>query len=273
MGRGVAATMTLLHAILLWLAAFAGGMLNSIAGGGTLVSFPALLWHGIAPIEANATNALALWPGSLTSAWGYRAEIRSGGRRYLVLMIPSLVGALLGAVLLRKTPAPLFAQLVPFLILFATLLFAVQGPLQRWLRRPLWRSLPPSTVSSSVAPHLGLTGAVGFQFAAATYGGYFGAGMGIVMLANLALIGLTDIHQMNGLKNIFGFVINFAAALYFIHAGLVHWPEALVMMAGALAGGYASTGVARRLGREFARRAVIVIGLVIAISLFVRRWA
>jgi len=253
--------MTLLHAILLWLAAFAGGMLNSIAGGGTLVSFPALLWHGIAPIEANATNALALWPGSLTSAWGYRAEIRGGGRRYLVLMIPSLVGALLGAVLLRRTPAPLFAHLVPFLILFATLLFAVQSPLQRWLRRP------------GSPPHMGLPGAVGFQFAAATYGGYFGAGMGIVMLANLALIGLTDIHQMNGLKNIFGFVINFAAALYFIHAGLVHWPEALVMMAGALAGGYASTGVARRLGREFARRAVIVIGLVIAISLFVRRWA
>lgn len=251
--------MTLLHALLLWLAAFAAGMLNSIAGGGTLVSFPALLWHGIAPIEANATNALALWPGSLTSAWGYRAEIRIGGRRYLVLIIPSLLGALLGAMLLRKTPAPLFAQLVPFLILFATLLFAVQSPLQRWLRRP------------GSPPHLGLGGAVCFQLGAATYGGYFGAGMGIVMLANLALTGLTDIHQMNGLKNIFGFAINFTAALYFIHAGLVHWPEALVMMAGALAGGYASTGVARHLGREFARRAVVVIGLVIAISLFVRR--
>lgn len=251
--------MTLLHALLLWLAAFVGGMLNSIAGGGTLVSFPALLWHGVAPIEANATNALALWPGSLTSAWGYRAEIRSGGRRYLILILPSLVGALLGAVLLRKTPAPLFARLVPFLILFATLLFAVQGPLQRWLQR------------RGAAVHRGIAGAVCMQFAAATYGGYFGAGMGIVMLANLSLLGLTDIHQMNGLKNIFGFVINFAAALYFIQAGLVHWPEALVMMAGALAGGYASTGVARRLGRDFARRAVIVIGLVITISLFVRR--
>lgn len=251
--------MTLLHALLLWLAAFVGGMLNSIAGGGTLVSFPALLWHGVAPIEANATNALALWPGSLTSAWGYRAEIRSGGRRYLILILPSLVGALLGAVLLRKTPAPLFARLVPFLILFATLLFALQGPLQRWLQR------------RGAAAHRGIAGAVCMQFAAATYGGYFGAGMGIVMLANLSLLGLTDIHQMNGLKNIFGFVINFAAALYFIQAGLVHWPEALVMMAGALAGGYASTGVARRLGRDFARRAVIVIGVVMTISLFVRR--
>jgi len=251
--------MTPLHALLLWFAAFVGGMLNSIAGGGTLVSFPALLWHGVPPIQANATNALALWPGSLTSAWGYRAEIRSGGRRYLILIAPSLVGALLGAMLLRQTPAPLFARLVPFLILFATALFALQGPIQRRLRRP------------GSTPQRALPGAVCYQLAAATYGGYFGAGMGIVMLANLAFIGLTDIHQMNGLKNIFGFVINFVAALYFVHAGLVHWPEALVMMTGALAGGYASTGVARHLGREFARRAVIVIGLVMAISLFVRR--
>ena len=251
--------MTPLHALLLWLAAFVGGMLNSIAGGGTLVSFPALLWHGVPPIQANATNALALWPGSLTSAWGYRAEIRSGGRRYLILIAPSLVGALLGAMLLSQTPAPLFARLVPFLILFATALFALQGPMQRRLRRP------------GSPPQRALPGAVCYQLVAATYGGYFGAGMGIVMLANLAFIGLTDIHQMNGLKNIFGFVINFVAALYFVHAGLVHWPEALVMMMGALAGGYASTGVARHLGREFARRAVIVIGLVMAISLFVRR--
>ncbi len=265
--------MSPLHALLLTLAAFVGGMLNSIAGGGTLVSFPALLWHGIAPIEANATNALALWPGSLSSAWGYRAEVRSAGRRYLLLIIPSLVGALLGAMLLRRTPAPVFARLVPFLVLFATLLFALQNPLQSWLRRHPWRTRRsvPRAATPGDGPVGGLAGALCFQFAAAAYGGYFGAGMGIVMLANLALIGLTDIHQMNGLKSVYGFVINFVAALYFIHAGLVHWPEALVMMVGALAGGYASAGVARRLGREFARRAVVVIGLVFTIALLVRR--
>jgi uncharacterized membrane protein YfcA len=265
--------MTIVHALVLALAACVGGMLNSIAGGGTLVSFPALLWYGIAPIEANATNALALWPGSLSSAWGYRAEVGSGSRRYLVLIVPSLVGALLGAMLLRRTPAPVFARLVPFLVLFATLLFAMQNPLQRWLRRHPWRSRrgASSAATSDNALVGGLAGAVCFQFAAATYGGYFGAGMGIVMLANLALIGLTDIHQMNGLKNVFGFVINFVAAMYFVHARLVHWPEALVMMAGALVGGYASAGVARRLGREFARRAVVVIGLVFTIALLVRR--
>jgi hypothetical protein len=255
--------MTPLHALAILVAGFIGGMLNSIAGGGTLVTFPTLLWHGLPPIRANATNALALWPGSLSGAWGYREELRKEGRPYLVLIVPSLLGGLLGAVLLRLTPPAVFATMVPFLILFATLLFMVQEPVQRWMRRS--RPHPQRRATPRLA------GASLYQLLAATYGGYFGAGMGIVMLANLGLIGLTDIHLMNGLKNLFSFVVNLVAAMYFVGAGLVHWPEALVMMAGSLAGGYASAGVARRLGRAFARRTVIVIGFVIAISLFLRR--
>ncbi|HZS07408.1 MAG TPA: sulfite exporter TauE/SafE family protein [Blastocatellia bacterium] len=265
--------MTPLHSLLIFVAGFIGGMMNSIAGGGTLITFPLLVWHGLSPINANATNTFALWPGSLGGAWGYRHELKKSERPFFVLIIPSLLGGLLGAILLRLTPEQVFARMVPFLILFATLLFMVQGPVQRWLRRKqnaggqAGQHQPQNPVISGKW----LIGASFFQLLAATYGGYFGAGMGIVMLANLGLIGMTDIHQMNGLKNIFGSIINFVAAMYFIRAGLVNWPEAVVMMAGAIIGGYSSAGVARRMGREFARRAVIVIGFVLAGLLLVRR--
>jgi hypothetical protein len=245
---------------------FIGGMMNAVAGGGTLVTFPTLLWQGLPPINANATNAFALWPGSLSGAWGFRAELRQCERRFFLLIAPSLIGGLSGAMLLWLTPEKLFARLAPFLILFATLLFMAQEPVQKWLRRRL----------ASDQPRHALTGrwliqAVFFQLLAATYGGYFGAGMGIVMLANLGLVGMTDIHQMNGLKNLLGALINLIAALWFVKAGIVHWPEAMVMMTGAIFGGYCSAGVARRLGREFARRTVIVIGLLIALSMLIRQ--
>lgn len=263
--------MTLLHLLLIFGAGFIGGMMNSIAGGGTLVTFPTLIWHGLSAIEANATNAFALWPGSLSAAWGYRHELRKTERRFFWLILPSLSGGLLGAVLLRLTPEKTFARMVPFLILFATLLFMAQEPVQRWLRtrREAKEQLQPAPEQATRSSRW-LIGATIFQLLAATYGGYFGAGMGIVMLANLGLVGLTDIHQMNGLKNVFGFIINFIAALYFVYAGLVHWPESLVMMTGAIIGGYSSAGVARRMGRDFARRAVIAIGLLLAVLLLFR---
>lgn len=262
--------MSLLHGLLLFAAGFIAGMMNSIAGGGTLISFPALLWHGLSAIEANATNTVALWLGSLSSAWGYRQEVSQGGRKYLWLIVPSLLGGIIGAVLLRYTPPALFDALVPWLILFATLLLMIQEPVQRWLRRkqnPEAAKSPDQTNDNSSG---WLIGALAYQFLASIYGGYFGAGMGIVMLAILGLIGLTDIHQMNGLKNLYAGIINLVAGIYFIASGLIDWPAALVMMAGAAVGGYASAGVARRLGRQFARRAVIGIGLLLTALLLFR---
>ncbi len=244
-------------------AAFTAGAINSVAGGGTLVSFPALVWLGVPSLIANATNTLAMWPGSMGSCWGYRAEMRGLNPRMLLLIIPSLMGGILGALLLRMTPPGVFDRLVPILILFATLLFLVQDPIQRILK-----AADPCAHNSASW----LWGAIIFQFLVATYGGYFGAGIGILMLAALSIMGLTDIHQMNGLKNVFASCINGIAAIYFVSSGLVSWPYAMVMIAGALCGGYLGAGMARKIGRKAVRGIVIIIGFAMTITLFVRTW-
>jgi uncharacterized membrane protein YfcA len=212
----------------------------------------------VPPIVANATNTAAVWPGSLGAVWGYRRELRDTAPRMYWLIVPSVVGAITGAVLLRVTPAALFDRLVPLLILFATLLFAVQERLQR-----LFNMTPE---------HQGkwFAGAMLLQFFVSVYGGYFGAGMGVLMLAALAILGHDDIHQMNGLKNLLAVFINAVAAAYFVAAGMVILGDALVMAVGATIGGVASAGMARRMGRKAVRRAVIVIGLAMTLALFLR---
>jgi len=243
--------------LVIFIAAFIAGMINSVAGGGTLVSFPALVWIGRDAITANITSAIALWPGSLGGLLGYRRELGDSRKWMLWLTAPSVVGGVIGAVLLLRTPSPTFKTIVPYLILFATLLFAVQERITRALRD----DAPKEPGRAWWA------GAVLFQFLVAVYGGYFGAGIGILMLAALGLLGLTDIHQMNGLKNFFALCINGVAAAYFIISGAVNWPDVLIMSAGAIAGGYGGAGLARRMGRAFVRRAVIVIGFAMAVSL------
>lgn len=255
--------MTPFHWIAIFATSFLAGMVNSVAGGGTLLTFPTLIWLGQSPIVANATSTAALWPGSLGGMWGYRRELRHSQPRLFLLVIPSIVGGIAGAMLLKQTPPGLFARLVPYLILFATLLFMAQGAVQRWLRLHETHGSPTSL--------RWLAGAGLFQLAVALYGGYFGAGIGILMLAALALLGLTDIHQMNGLKNLFAVCINGLAAGYFMVAGLVEWPVAAVMAAGAIAGGYGSAGIARWLGARAVRRIVIVIGFAMTISLFIKQ--
>ena len=242
--------------------AFAAGAINSVAGGGTLISFPTLIWLGLNSVTANATSTVAIWPGTVGSFWGYRREFRDAETRFRVLIVPSLAGGLLGALLLRWTSSATFDRLVPWLILFATILLTAQDPVQRLLktahterhRTPGW-----------------LTGAIAFQFLVGVYGGYFGAGIGILMLAALSILGLKDIHEMNSLKVVFGGSINGIAAVYFIWAGMVTWSFVLIMAVGAICGGYGGAGVARRLGRTAVRRIVIAIGFGMAISLFIRR--
>lgn len=254
--------MTLFQWIVMFGSCFIAGMINSVAGGGTLLTFPTLIWLGQPPIIANATSTVALWPGSLGGMWGYKNELRQSQSRLFALVVPSIVGGITGALLLKKTPPGVFARLVPFLILFATILFMVQGAVQRWL------GLHESH-SSRITLNW-LVGASLFQLAVAVYGGYFGAGIGILMLAALALLGLKDIHQMNGLKNLFALCINGVAAAYFMLAGLVEWKVAAVMAAGAMAGGYGSAGIARRLGPPFVRRVVVLIGFAMTVSLFLK---
>ena len=258
--------LTLWQGSLVFLSALIAGMMNSVAGGGTLVAFPTLLWIGVEPIRANVTCTVALWPGSLGAMVGFRRELGDSRRLMLLLGAPSVAGGLIGAFLLLLTPSRLFASIVPFLILFATILFAAGEPITRRFAR----SDIPNTIAESAPSRGWWTGAILFQFLVAIYGGYFGAGMGILMLAALGLMGLTDIHQMNGLKNFFAVCINIVASAYFIASGRVEWPYALVMIVGAIAGGYGGAGLARKLGRRFVRRAVIVIGLGMAMSLLFR---
>ncbi len=254
--------MTPIHALVAFAAAFLAGAVNSVAGGGTLITFPTLVWLGLPSVIANATNTLAIWPGSLGGMWGYRRELRQAPSRMWALVVPSLVGGILGAILLRFTPPAVFDVLVPYLILFATLLFMAQEPIQRKLK---------TTQSARHATTRWLAGAIVFQFFVALYGGYFGAGIGILMLAALSIMGLTDIYQMNGLKNFFALCINGVAALYFVWAHMIHWPDAILMAMAAIAGGYGSAGIARRLGPRTVRRIVIGIGFAMTLSLLIKK--
>lgn len=242
--------------------AFAAGAINSVAGGGTLVSFPTLIWLGLDSVTANATSTVAIWPGTVGSMWGYRRELRQAEARFRVLVVPSLVGGLLGALLLRQTSSRTFDELVPWLILFATVLLACQDPVQKLLK---------TAHTEGHRSGRWLAAAIAFQFLVGVYGGYFGAGIGILMLAALGILGLKDIHEMNSLKVVFGGSINGIAALYFVWVGMVQWSFVLVMAIGALAGGYGGAGLARRIGRTAVRRIVIGIGFAMAISLFIKK--
>src|SRR5213080_4670185 len=246
--------MPFIHAAAMFVAAFFAGVVNSIAGGGMLLTFPLLIWLGLDPKVANATSTVALWPGLFGGLFGYRREMNDSSLILMRLGVISVIGGGIGAWLLIATPAPMFARLVPFLILFATILFMMQTPVNRWLH------LPAAGKESTKAWWIG---AIMFQFCSSIYGGYFGAGNGILMLAAMGLLGITDIHRANGLKNYLGMCLNSVAVLGFACAGLVSWHIALLMAAGAIAGGYYGATAARHVGRAVIRRVVIVIGFVI----------
>jgi uncharacterized membrane protein YfcA len=233
--------------------------MNALAGGGTLLTFPALLLAGVPAIRANATSTVALVPGAAASLAGYRREVGTHRRWLTTLLVPSLLGGAIGSVLLLMTPEKIFERLAPWLVLFATMLFLFQLVWSRG-RSEAHVPEPASWAFASVA-----------QFFASIYGGYFGAGVGIVMLVILGSLGLTDIHAMNGLKNFFGICINSVAALYFIVRGAVDWPLALLMTAGAVLGGFVGANFARRIGKVKARVAVVAIGLGITVVLFIQR--
>src|SRR5437016_2446655 len=250
--------MQFIHAAAMFLAAFFAGVVNSIAGGGTLLTFPVLIWLGLDPKVANATSTVALWPGLFGGLFGYRKELEDSSTILKRLGTTSVIGGAVGAWLLIWTPSPTFARLVPFLILFATILFMAQGTINRRLRLGSIIENPTT---------LWWLGAIVFQFFSAIYGGYFGAGNGILMLAAMGLLGLHDIHRANGIKNFLGVCINSVAVVAFSMMHLVSWPRSLFMAVAALAGGYFGARTARRVGRGFIRRAIVVIGFVITIAM------
>lgn len=258
--------MTAWQLLALAASAAGGGFMNALAGGGTILTFPTLILLGVPAIQANATSTVALLPGAAASLAGYRREVATHRAWLRTLLLPSLLGGALGSVLLLATPERTFAALAPWLVLFATLLFLFQVVTSR-------RREGATDASTAPVPRLAdrLLLATVCQFAVAVYGGYFGAGIGILMLVILGFLGLQDIHAMNGLKNFFGICINGLAAGYFVWRGAVIWPLALVMLAGAVAGGYFGAHFARRIGRERARIAVVAIGFFVTAVLLWQR--
>jgi uncharacterized membrane protein YfcA len=247
------------QAILLFFAGVIGGALNAVAGGGSFVAFPALLMVGVPPIPANATNTVALWSGAAASGGAYRSRLNVPRQIFIPLIAVSVIGGLVGAYLLLKTPALTFLRILPWLTLGATLLFAFGKKLAGG------RS---STLEHHSATFAAIVGASFFQFLVAIYGGYFGGGMGIVMLAMLAVLGMTDIHSMNALKSVMGFLINGVAVIAFVVARAVYWPQAVVMIAGAIVGGYFGAHYAQRLPQLWIRRFVIAVGSAMTLYFF-----
>jgi uncharacterized protein len=243
------------------LAAAAAGAINAIAGGGTIITFPALLFFGTLPKVANATSTLALVIGTSSSIYSYRGHWPAI-KPWLIRFVPvSIVGGLLGAALLNLTSEKAFSRLVPFLILFATVLFLSQGLLRRVI----------NLEAKSGHPHA-IFGAILFQFAVALYGGYFGAGIGILMIVFFGFIGLQNIHEINALKNLLGSLINLVAAIWFVFAGLVNWEKAGIMTVGALAGYFLSAHYSQRISQQRVRQIITAIGFILSAITFYREF-
>jgi uncharacterized membrane protein YfcA len=242
--------LTLQSILFLFAAGVLGGALNAVAGGGSFIAFPALLWTGVPPIPANATNTISLWSGQAASGGAYRSRLDVPRRVMIPLLAASLSGGLLGALLLLKTPAHTFMRVLPWLMLGATLLFAFG----KKLAGNRGSVIEHDTTSAA------LVAATLFQFGVAIYGGYFGGGMGIVMLAMLATLGMTDIHAMNALKSVMGFVINGVATVTFVFKGAVYWRHGIVMIVGAIAGGYLGAHYAMKVQQVWIRRFVVLVG-------------
>jgi uncharacterized membrane protein YfcA len=247
-------------------AACAAGMINAVAGGGTLITFPVLILFGMNPVAANATSTLALVVGTSGSLYGFRARLASLRSWFSTFIPVSIAGGWLGSFLLTHGKESTFAHLVPYLVLFATALFMIQGVVRRRVAHQLVLEGTHAIPVPSGGRHLGI--ALTFQFLVSIYGGYFGAGIGILMLASLGFLGFSDIHQMNTLKNVLGSLINLIAAIWFTVNGLINWPHMAVMTLGAVAGYYVGATYSQRLSQEKMRHLITAIGLIITVVMF-----
>ncbi len=246
---------------LLFIAAVFAGMLNSVAGGGSFITFPALLLAGVPPVSANATNTVALWPGSVASVGAYRRELRSQRSHIVLFGAISMIGGLLGALLLLRTRDALFQRMIPYLMLTATVIFFASPVITRFLQS----GGPKGAVEPTKKGIL-----ITIYLAIAVYGGFFGAGIGILTLAVFSLLGFGNIHEMNALKTLQAALINGIAVIAFVLAGIIQWPQALAMTVGATAGGYGGATLARRLPTRLVRAGVILVGFVLTVYFFMK---
>lgn len=263
--------MTGLDIVLIVLGGFAAGAANSVAGGGSFFSFPAMLAAGVPPVVANASNSVALWPGSLAAAWGYRSELARMRPQLLGLSLAALIGGMAGGLLLLAAGDAHFAQLIPWLLAFATGLFAASPQIATWLKHRRERQAPASATDKPplAAPTHSVAGWCA-QCLVSVYGGFFGAGMGILMMASLSIAGHEDLHEVNALKNLLSSVVYSITVVTFITAGAISWPHTLVMLVAASAGGYIGVRLARRLQGPWLRRIVIAVGVTLTTYYFLK---
>ncbi len=257
--------MSPLEAIIIFVAAVLAGALNSVAGGGSFLSYPALVFSGVPLINANTTSTIALWPGTVASVGAYRKEIANERAGLWPLLVASFFGGIIGAIILLQTPQNTFAKLLPFLLLLATLLFAFSKRINTYVRGMV--STSRTTSQSTVR-----IGVIFLQFIIAVYGGFFGGGIGIMMLAAFGLLGMDNIHRMNGIKTLMATVINGVAVLAFVLAGTIYWPQALIMVVGAIIGGYTGATYAQRINPQRVRQFVIFVGCAMTVIFFVRTY-
>lgn len=250
-----------MHALILILAGFFGGMINAIAGGGVILMYPALLAYGLAPVIANATSSFVVWPGGLAAVYGYRRELKKIPKSFLWLALPAVTGAIIGSLTLVHSKASTFEKLAPWLILVAVIMLAFQARIHKWLTDSAeranihWHALPVIC---------------GATFFLAIYGGYFGVGFGLMMLVLLGFTQLKNIHQMNVVKNLSGFVMAIVATIYFAHVGIIDWRAGLTMIIGTVLGGWFGARVAQKVSGALVHKFMVVIGLVIVVYLFAR---
>ncbi|MDC0504751.1 sulfite exporter TauE/SafE family protein [Amylibacter sp.] len=243
--------MTIFELSLLASASFIAGIINSIAGGGSFLTFPALVFTGVPTIAANATSAVAVFPGYLSGALGFAKELKEYPKsKFLLLITLSIIGGIGGSLLLLITPASVFSYIIPWLLGFATLLFAFGDFVAKWAKK-----------NSNSNGFLGnLTTLI-----VCIYGGYFNGGLGIILLALFSTLGMRDIHLMNGLKNIMSFALSAASVVTFAIAGIVFWQQAIIMMIAATIGGYFGVVVARKLSKDTIRMIIVIIGLIMTV--------
>jgi uncharacterized membrane protein YfcA len=249
--------------VLLFFVGIASGSMNAIAGGGMLLGFPAMLAYGLSALTANATGNIVVLPGQLASAFGYREYLRKTPKKYIWLLVPCIIGALIGAEILRHTPGSKFEALVPWLILLAVGLFAFQPFLHRYLHKHM------HSTSKRVKPLVVIGIAL---FPVAIYGGYFGAGLGFIMLAFLGFTKLRDIHQMNAMKNVAAAFMCVASIIVLAPGSFINWHAGLVMAAGSTIGGYGGARFAQRISSHAIRVFVISIGIITATYLAFRHY-
>ena len=243
--------MTIFELSLLVSASFIAGIINSIAGGGSFLTFPALVFAGVPTIAANATSAVAVFPGYLSGALGFSKELKEYPKsKFLLLIMLSIMGGIGGSLLLLITPASVFSYIIPWLLGFATLLFAFGDFVGKWAKK--------NSNSNGITGNLA-------TLIVCIYGGYFNGGLGIVLLALFSTLGLRDIHLMNGLKNIMSFALSAASVVTFAIAGIVFWQQAFIMMIATTIGGYFGVVVARKLSKNTIRVIIVLIGLIMTI--------